>query len=119
MNTNKLPTIDTAASETEFVVDGKTYRLRYNIEAIQTFEKGVGFNPVYEDFKPTIANFSVLLFVGMLAHQPDINLETVQSWFFNKPAVAALTRIASQSFFGSAPEVALDGEENQPDPPRA
>ena len=109
--------LDTAANETQLEVDGITYTLRYGFDAIAVFEQTSGFNPVTEAFKPTIMNFITLLYVGLMAHHPDIQLDAIKSWF-NEKTSKELCIFAWESFYGSLPQPAeaTEGEAAPVDP---
>jgi hypothetical protein len=118
MSNKKIPVLDSAARETEFTVDGVTYRLRYNFDAIAGFEEGTGINPAIESIPPTILNFMSLLYAGLRAHHPEVTIETVQSWF-NEETSAQLCKLAYESFYGTLPEPKTVEEKDAPDPPSA
>jgi hypothetical protein len=113
-----IPVLDSAARETEFVVDGETYRLRYNFDAIAGFEEGTGINPALEPVSPTIYNFMSLLYAGLRAHHPEVTIEIVMGWF-NETNSAELCKIAYESFYGALPEPKKDEGGEAPNPPSA
>jgi hypothetical protein len=118
MSDKKILVLDSVARETEFTIDGVTYRLRYGFEAIAGFEEGTGIGPAIQPVPPTIYNFMCLLYAGLQAHHPEVTIETVQGWF-NESTSAALGELAYKSFYGTLPESKQAEEEALPNPPSA
>jgi|ERR1035437_545263 hypothetical protein len=109
--------IDTAASEKEFVIDRKTYRLRYGFDAIAGVEEGTGINPALGSYEPTFFNLMCLLWAGLRAHHPEVTIDTVKTWFVDQDSALALSKLAWESFFGAVPKSAA--KEEIPNPPSA
>jgi hypothetical protein len=118
MPEKKMLVLDSAARETEFIVDGETYRLRFNFEAIAGFEEGTGINPISEPIPPTTFNIMCLLYAGLQAHHSEITMETVESWFNDQNGVQ-LGKVAFEAFYGSLPEPKAKDEDGTPDPLKA
>jgi len=116
----KIPVLDSVARETEFIVDGHTYRLRYGFQAIAGFEEGTGINPAIQPVPPTIFNLMCLLYAGLSEHHPEVKIDQVKAWF-NEATSQHLCKIAWESFFGTLPEPKPEADqETQPtDPPSA
>lgn len=118
MAKKKIAALDSAARETEFVIDGATYRLRFGFDAIAGFEEGTGINPAITSVPPTIFNLMCLLYAGLRAHHPEVTIETVQSWFTDQTS-SELCTIAWESYYGSLPDPKTASDKDAPNPPSA
>lgn len=80
--------VDKLTEETTLSVDDKIYRILYDFRAVSVFYRGTGVNPILESIGTDPFRFSMLLYVGLLAHQPDIDPETVKGWFHPRHMLA-------------------------------
>lgn len=111
----KRTVIDLAAKETELVVNGETYKIRYNFDALAGFEEGTGINPAIQPISPTLFNLMCLLYAGLHQHHPDLAIETVKSWF-NESASEELCKVAWESFYGALRKSDTDKGDAPPNP---
>jgi len=62
-------------------VDGESYRIHYDLDAIEMFYQVFGINPVIEGIGLGPVRLAVLLWCGLLRHRPTIEADTVKAWF--------------------------------------
>ena len=105
-----VPVIDVLYPEVSFQIEGETYRLRFDMEAISLFQIGTGINLVADKFE--FSALVALLWAGLNRFHSGISIETVESWVNVKSAQAfflLILKALKESLPDAEPK--QDGEE--------
>jgi hypothetical protein len=108
---------DDATNERFVKADDVARRIEFDFPAIYTFYRVVGVNPTIEPIGPDPIRIIALLWVGLLLHQPELEMSEVKRWFTPQTARAFYTG-TMEAFNGDMPGSESE-EAAEPDPPRA
>jgi hypothetical protein len=72
---------DEPNEKASITVEGRTYRIFYDLDAIEMFYLIFGVNPAIEGVGLQPMRLAVLLWCGLLRYEPKIESDFVKSWF--------------------------------------
>lgn len=109
--------LDYSLPESQFLVDGKSYSLRYDFAALRAYQKETGDDPFSASFLlSATGNLDTFIWAGLRARNPEVTIQQILGWLtpLNVKAVFSLVRDAYDGSFPSA-----DPERPPVDPPTA
>jgi len=102
--------------EVEFEADGKTYTLRYSIDAICEMEAatGRGFFAVTQELSDAnamqLSTVRAVLWAGLREHHPDVTLKEAGDLIVKAGGIMVVIGLLSQAITLAFPETEQDGK---------
>lgn len=114
---SKSIVVSTAIPDFTVTIEGETYFLRYDFNALLAFQKETGTNPLTVGFTVGMQNFSELFWSGLHTKHPKVTLDQVKSWITieNAGELFAFIEAAFDAAFPEPPQA----KESPADPPSA
>ena len=98
------PGLDPTLPDVELVINGKTYQLCYDHNAIVQAEKATGINLLESAFRIQSAEaLRGMLWASVLKQNPDLTIEEVGTWL-NPRNFLTVREALLAAWFGSVPE---------------